>query len=111
MGLTCRFIDIDCPEYGQPFHEDALKALESFRIDTVKVYGLDQYNRCLVEAFSGDLNIGEELTRQGLAWTISPKYRAQEREAQRTKRGLWKQKNPVPPWEYRKDHERVKRSL
>jgi endonuclease YncB( thermonuclease family) len=51
--------------------------------------------------------IGYQLVRNGLAWHYT-KYskdkrlaRAQAR-AKKAKRGLWKQENPVPPWEWRK---------
>lgn len=107
--VSCRFVDTDSPEYGQPYHDFACKFLSKFIIDKIKIWGVDKYGRCLVDAFAGDKNVGEEMVRAGLAWAISPKYRQLEREARRAKRGLWKEENPVPPWEYRDKHERVSR--
>ena len=53
----------------------------------------------------------EELVKAGLAWVydeidIDPdwgkKLKALEQEARDSKRGLWADPHPVPPWVYRK---------
>jgi endonuclease YncB( thermonuclease family) len=48
------------------------------------------------------------MVRDGFAWwyrSYAPKSRALEEgeaEAQKERRGLWHDKNPEPPWEFRK---------
>ncbi len=57
-------------------------------------------------------DIGLDLLREGLAWcTIGPvtetpydtnhPYRDAESAARQTRRGLWSDEHPVPPWEWR----------
>ncbi len=51
------------------------------------------------------------LLHKGLAWinpdsrAISPELKSIQAEAKKKKRGLWKDKNPIPPWEWKKEKE------
>ena len=54
----------------------------------------------------GEKNLGHELVRAGLCWW-DRKYedanlRQYEAQAREERRGLWKDPNPIPPWELRK---------
>ncbi len=72
--------------------------------------GFDKYTRTvagIVSLPNGKI-AQEELLRAGLVW-IYPKYcpdcrqwKTLEEEARAARRGLWQQKNPVPPWEWRR---------
>ena len=53
----------------------------------------------------------EEHVKAGLAWVneaikedlaLNEKLRESEREARQSKRGLWADPDPIPPWVYRK---------
>ena len=53
----------------------------------------------------------EEIVKAGLAWvneaikkdlTLKERLRTSEREARQSKRGLWADSDPIPPWVYRK---------
>lgn len=47
----------------------------------------------------------EEHVKAGLAWVNNEKLRESEREARQSKRGLWADPDPIPPWVYRKTRE------
>ncbi|MDL2307736.1 thermonuclease family protein [Desulfovibrio sp. OttesenSCG-928-C06] len=109
-----RLYGIDCPENGQPGGAEAaaftsdLAFLEEVKITTVNI---DQYGRTvgMVHLPNGRM-LNEELLRNGHAWV----YRAYckepwcaswlqlERQAKAERKGLWAQKKPTPPWEWRK---------
>jgi micrococcal nuclease len=49
------------------------------------------------------------MVRDGFAWRYvrydkSGEFTDAEREAREHRRGLWADKHPVPPWEYRREH-------
>jgi endonuclease YncB( thermonuclease family) len=64
----------------------------------------------LVDSF----NLNEELIRVGLAWVYSrycdrpvcENWIGLESEAREAKRGLWRDTNPIPPWEFRRKKRR-----
>ena len=93
-----RLYGIDCPEKGQAFGKDV----------TVKVKDTDRYGRTVgIVILPDGRSLNEELVYQGLAWwyrkySKSPKLATSEMEARLAHRGLWADKNPIPPWEWRK---------
>lgn len=106
-----RLHGIDCPERRQPFSQKAKEFTSRLVFGkTVKVEarGKDRYGRYLGLVTLPDGKIlNEELLRVGLAWWFR-KYAPEERgfekleaEARKAKRGLWSEKHPVPPWEFR----------
>ncbi len=57
------------------------------------------------------LNLSFEMVKAGLAWNYvhfeHDRTLAQlEAEARKAKRGLWADRRPTPPWEYRKQHQK-----
>src|SRR5947209_15109468 len=75
----------------------------------------DRYGRIVGDVHLGDRNINIEQVRNGYAWwyqTYAPKSKileAAEADARKEGRGLWRDKDPEPPWEYRqKEHDRRK---
>jgi micrococcal nuclease len=79
------------------------------KIVTIVEHGLDKYGRTIADVILQDgTNVNQELVKAGMAWWY-PKYalnddtlRELEWEARLQKRGLWVDKNPVPPWNFRK---------
>jgi endonuclease YncB( thermonuclease family) len=53
-------------------------------------------------------NLNHEIVKAGFAWWFrgyapnDEMLKRLEEEARLAKRGLWADKNPIPPWEYRK---------
>jgi endonuclease YncB( thermonuclease family) len=75
---------------------------------TVSYSKKDRYGRILgeVQLPSGKV-LNEELLRAGYAWHYTQyskdrKLAALEQEAREAGRGLWRERDPEPPWEFRK---------
>ena len=67
----------------------------------------DRYGRLIgtVMLPSGDVNLAQ--VRAGMAWhykrySSDQTYAKAEDDAKRGGRGLWSDKNPVPPWDWRR---------
>lgn len=107
-----RLYGIDSPEKGQPYGTVARKFTGDTAFGktvTVQVKSKDRYGRTVgwVTLPSGRvLNI--ELLLAGLAWwyrAYSPNDRELEQAeayARKNKLGLWKDADPVPPWDFRR---------
>ena len=108
--VKVRLVDIDAPEKAQPFgnrSKQALEALVKGREVKVVERGKDRYERTLARIYRGDLDVNAEQVRQGMAWvfrrySVDTALYAIEAEAKEQKRGLWRDPNPTPPWEWRK---------
>lgn len=111
--IRFRMQGVDAPETGQAFSKISKAKLSSLVLGKrvgIKVHNKgDRYGRPVVwvETPSG-LDVGEEMLKAGLAWHYkaydkSEKYSQLEQEARANKVGLWGDKNPIEPWEYRKD--------
>ena len=106
-----RLYGIDCPEKGQAFGSKAKQftSEQAFGKDvTVNVKDTDRYGRTVgIVILPDGRSLNEELVYQGLAWwyrkySKSPRLATFEMEARLAHRGLWADKNPIPPWEWRK---------
>lgn len=102
---------------GQPFGEEAFQALKGKiggqRV-RVEVRDIDRYRRAvsMVRLGNRDINrdINREMVREGFAWAYrqylerpyASDYIQAEESARRERRGLWRQGNPQPPWEFRR---------
>ncbi len=109
-SVKVRLIHIDAPERGQAFGTRARQALGDM-VDgkTVEVIGTskDRYGRLLGDVRHEGRSINLELIRRGMAWAYvefdpPPEYVVAEAEARAARRGLWADRDPVPPWTYRK---------
>lgn len=109
-SVKVRLIHIDAPERGQAFGTRARQELGELVADqTVEVVGTskDRYGRLLGDVRHGGRSINLELVKRGMAWAFveykpPAEYVAAEAEARAARRGLWADKSPIPPWEYRK---------
>jgi endonuclease YncB( thermonuclease family) len=109
--VTIRLYGIDTPESRQAFGTQAkLFTSQSTFGKTVTVYnkGGDRYGRTLGWVFVGKSCVNTELVRNGLAWwyrQYSPneaKLRDLEVQARARRVGLWRDTNPVAPWQWRR---------
>src|SRR5687768_16727373 len=101
---------IDSPELGQEYGDQAKEFLKKLVLNknvTVQFKGKDRMGNYLaVVMINGIVDPRVELLKEGLAWT-EEKNPLTELEpyrtiAQQKGLGLWEQKNPVPPWTYRR---------
>lgn len=106
-----RFNGIDAPEKGMPHGQKAKQFvldLAANKIVSVNVTDTDRYGRSIGDIILSDgRNLNREVVRAGYAWHYV-KYSDDaslgklEAEARKAKRGLWQDKNPMAPWEWRK---------
>lgn len=109
--VTVRLEGIDAPERGQDFGTAATKHLRSMvdEKDLIVIQtGTDKYGRKLGTIVTAEGSVNAKMVSDGYAWHFK-KYSTdkdlaeREVEARNARRGLWAMKNPVPPWDYRKD--------
>ena len=108
---TLRLAEIDCPEKSQPFGNKA-KQFTSDQIyrKTVKyiITDVDRYGRSIAMIYyDNNKYLSAELIKNGLAWhykrySISKELAKFEDSARLQKIGLWIDKSPIEPWEWRR---------
>jgi endonuclease YncB( thermonuclease family) len=107
---TLRLAEVDCPESKQPFGKNAKQFTSSkiFRKEIV-YYPVqkDRYGRTIAKVyFDNGKYLSEEIIKSGLGWWYQ-KYSKNEKLgkiqgiAKSKKIGLWFEKNPIAPWEWR----------
>jgi micrococcal nuclease len=111
--VKVRLYGIDAPEKKQPYGNEAFDALKSKILRqgvTVDVVTIDRYKRTVGIVSLNGRNINIEMIREGWAWAYTEylkrpyasEYINAENEARAKGLGLWKQRNPQPPWEFRR---------
>ncbi|MCC7421744.1 MAG: thermonuclease family protein [Planctomycetaceae bacterium] len=101
---------IDAPESKQAFGTKAKQALSDrvFGKDVrVEWKERDRYKRIPGHVYAGEDHVNLSMVRDGFAWHFKRYNKDQkladaEVEAREAGRGLWADKEPVPPWEFRK---------
>ena len=71
----------------------------------VKSGGQDRYGRVLGAIYLDGADINAKMVEDGYAWAFvkySKIYTAQQSKAIKNKAGLWLQKDPKAPWDFRK---------
>lgn len=105
-----RLADIDCPELKQPFGRKAKHYCSNLcfgKSVVVSYASRDRYKRIVGRAKLPNGHVlNEELVKAGMAWCYVkyckiPLMFELERKAKLSRLGLWRDKNPVPPWLWR----------
>lgn len=113
-----RLNGIDAPERHQPFGEQSrvsLTDLTEGRTIEATCAKVDRFGRDVCKVRRGDLDVGLEQIRRGLAWHFKryadeqsssdrAAYAAAEDQARRERRGLWVEQSPQAPWDWRAEH-------
>ncbi len=119
-----RVVGIDAPETAQAFGNRARQNLASLAFGkavTVEWQKRDKYGRIVGKVLANcdqpgcPRDAGLEQLNAGMAWWYrkyageqSPEGRERYEKAERTARdgklGLWRDPNPVPPWDWRKQN-------
>lgn len=111
-----RLAGIDAPEKRQPFGDRSRQNLAAlvFRKQVVVDWNkTDRYRRIVGTVTIGQVDAGLEQIRAGMAWHYKQyareqvaedrsAYSAAEDAAREARSGLWSQRDPVPPWDFRK---------
>ena len=110
-NVRVRLDGIDAPELGQRFGKSARRSLKKMcagKDATVVDRGKDDQGRVVGSVSCGGVDANTEQVRRGMAWVFqrylplgSPLYEA-ESNARLRGIGLWRDSDPVPPWEWRK---------
>lgn len=112
--IKIRFEHIDAPEKKQPYGQ-VCKSMLSDMIYGKTVYVRsqkrpDRYGRMIAEVFMCEASkesVNMAMVRQGCAWhykafSKDSTYAEAERIARESRAGLWKDNDPVAPWNWRK---------
>lgn len=111
-----RLAGIDAPEKAQPFGNRSKVSLSDLAFDkmvTVESDKRDRYGREVGKVLVDGRDVNLIQVERGMAWHYkayereqSPSdrklYDAAESDAKAARRGLWRDAEPTPPWEFRK---------
>jgi endonuclease YncB( thermonuclease family) len=115
-----RLAGIDAPEQGQPFgsrSKEHLSQLVFNKTVSVAWHKRDRYGRLVGIVLVDGQDVNLEQVGAGLAWwyrqyaneqtpTDRQAYEAAENAARDRKSGLWRDTEPMPPWEWRRERSR-----
>lgn len=111
-----RLMGIDAPEKGQPYGDASKRSLSDLAFGQLVVVDYnkrDRYGRIIGKVIQNGKDLNVEQVKRGLAWHYKQYQNEQELDdrslyaneeylAQRDRRGLWADKEPVAPWDYRR---------
>lgn len=108
--VRVRLLEIDAPERSQAFGTRSRRGLAELcagKQAVLKSTSKDRYGRTLARVYCDGVDANLGMVEQGLAWAYrryakDPAILAAEQEARAEQLGLWVDKNPTPPWEYRR---------
>jgi len=107
--ITIRLAEIDAPERGQPFSARSKQHLASlcFRKQAeVRAKTTDRYGRTLARVTCAGTDANAAMVAAGMAWAFTkyitdPRLPELQASAMAKRAGLWADRSPVPPWEWR----------
>ena len=103
-----RLFGIDAPELKQPYGKKSKQFLANLiagKVVEVEGNGIDRYKRTIGTVYLDGKDINAQMVANGYAWAyrkFSKVYAGQESKARSQNLGLWQDKKPIPPWEWRK---------
>ncbi len=114
-----RLQGIDAPEKDQPFGQVCKEALMMQTVNltvAVEAYKVDRYGRVIAKVTAEGKDAALEQIRNGCGWhyaayakeqsnTDQQSYADAEKQARKTRKGLWKDKQPVAPWDFRQKNQ------
>lgn len=107
--IKVRLAEIDAPEKTQAFGARSKQSLSDMcfgKTAEVSPQARDRYGRTVARVRCDGIDANAEQVRRGMAWVYT-KYSHDtafpllEQEAKESRRGLWADPAPVPPWEWR----------
>ena len=108
--IKIRLVEIDAPEMNQPFGAQSKNFLNRllYKKDiTLISQGEDRYGRTLGEIYANGESANILMIKSGFAWVYdryvkdSSLYKYQD-QAKAENLGLWRAKDPIAPWVWRK---------
>lgn len=107
---TIRLAEVDCPESGQAFSQNAKQftAEQVFNKNiTYHIVNIDRYGRVVAKVYyDNDKYLSEEIIKNGYGWwyhkySDNKKLGQLQQEAKQKKIGLFQDIYALEPWEYR----------
>ncbi|NCC05219.1 MAG: thermonuclease family protein [Proteobacteria bacterium] len=119
--VKIRLYGIDAPESGQPFGKTSKQNLSSLvygQSVEVEVMDTDRYGRTVARIFVDGEDVNAAQLRSGYAWLytqyckdwICGEWTGLEAGAKSSRVGLWVDKDPTPPWQWRRDKKQASSS-
>src|SRR5215831_5335598 len=113
-----RLAGIDAPELSQPYGTRSRLRLSNLAFGKdarADCYNVDRYGGDVCTVYVHGKDIGLAQLNAGLAWWYRKyaheqlprdrmSYESAEDRAAADRLGLWQDKNPTPPWEWRQEH-------
>ena len=115
--VKVRLTEIDAPEKKQAFGNRSTQSLSDLCFGKTAVLdekGKDRYGRTLARVTCEGTDANAEQVNRGLAWAYTryltdPQIRVIGEDARTSRRGLWQDEKPVPPWDWRKERRKERR--
>jgi endonuclease YncB( thermonuclease family) len=109
--IKVRLSYIDAPEKGQAFGNRSRQTLSDLcfgKVATVLINDYDRYKRALGEVTCDGVNANVRMVEMGMAWVYrqyskDARLLQLEEQARAQRLGLWNDREPVPPWEFRSE--------
>jgi len=111
--VKIRLYGIDAPERKQPYGNTAtehLRQLVALKDVEVVEYAKDRYGRTVADLTLDGKSIPGKMVHDGYAWVyrqyctkgFCSEWVEFETQARQVRAGLWADKSPVPPWQWRR---------
>ncbi len=108
--IGVRMAEIDTPELGQEWHDQAGAALREKILRQrvrVEIVDKDRYDRLVARVWLGERDINREMIAEGHAWAYRQFLRDEsllelEATARAQLLGLWSGMDPLQPWQWRR---------
>ncbi len=111
-----RLAGIDAPEKSQAFGQRSKQSLGDLVFGqevTIETGKTDRYGRQIGKVLLRGIDVNLEQVKRGLAWHYKAyaseqsssdriAYATAENDAKAAKAGLWRDAEPMPPWEFRR---------
>jgi micrococcal nuclease len=112
--VKCRLYGIDAPEKKQAFGQASklsLAQLSFGRSASIDIVGRDRYGRAICKIAVAGVDVNKEQLVRGMAWMYrqyakDSSYSDAEGRAQLRRVGIWRDNQPVPPWNFRRKGKR-----
>jgi endonuclease YncB( thermonuclease family) len=115
---TIRIAGIDAPERHQAWGERSKSNLSRLCLNQTAVADcskISQQGQMICKLTVKAVDIGLEQLKDGMAWwymelareqpsEVQSAYQSAELMAQLKRRGLWRETNPMPPWDFRREN-------
>lgn len=112
--ITIRLAYIDAPELKQPFGQKSKQHLGSLlfkKTVSLERVNKDQYGRLVARIWLDGQDVNLNMVQNGLAWHYQAYAKKQKDyalyakaqwSAKQNKKGLWQDRMPIEPWNFRK---------